>query len=41
MENLEKLLEYVIWFIVISGIIWFLYGIVQLVNLLFIRGKLW
>ena len=41
MELLEKVLNCVIWLLIISGMMWFFYGMFQLVNLVYLRGNLW
>lgn len=41
MELLEKLLNLVIWLLIIGGMMWFFYGMFQLVNLVYLRGNLW
>ena len=41
MELLEKLLNLVIWLLIIGGMMWFFYGMFQLVNLIYLRGNLW
>jgi hypothetical protein len=38
MDYLEKVIDFFVLFLIISGIIWFLYGTYQLIDLLFIRG---
>ena len=38
MELLEKIIDYIIWILVIGSIIGFFYGTYEVVNLLFIRG---
>ena len=41
MELLEKVLNWVVWLLIISGMMWFFYGMFQLVNLVYLRGNLW
>ena len=41
MELLEKVLNLVVWLLIIGSIIWFFYGLFQLVNLVYLRGNLW
>ena len=41
MELLEKVLNLVVWLLIISGMMWFFYGMFQLVNLVYLRGNLW
>jgi TRAP-type C4-dicarboxylate transport system permease small subunit len=38
MGRAEKVLDVVIWLLVMSGICWFAYGCYKLVDLFFIRG---
>jgi len=37
MGSLEKLLDVVVWILVISSMIWFMYGCYDLINLFFIK----
>lgn len=41
MEILEKIIDYIVWVLVVGGMMWFAYGCYELVDLIFIRGKLW
>ena len=41
MELLEKVLNLVVWLLIIGGMMWFFYGMFQLVNLVYLRGNLW
>lgn len=38
MDFLEKVCDYLIWLLIIIGILWFLYGCYDLINLFFLRG---
>jgi hypothetical protein len=38
MELAEKILDYVVWILIIGGMMWFAYGCYELVDLFFIRG---
>jgi hypothetical protein len=38
MDLLEKVIDYIIWVLIISGIGWFFYGCYQLIDLFFLRG---
>jgi TRAP-type C4-dicarboxylate transport system permease small subunit len=38
MGRAEKVLDIVIWLLVISGMMWFAYGCYELIDLFFIRG---
>jgi TRAP-type C4-dicarboxylate transport system permease small subunit len=38
MARAEKILEVIVWLLIISGMFWFAYGCYELVDLFFIRG---
>jgi len=38
MAFLEKTLNIVVWFLIISSMIWFVYGCYDLINLFFMEG---
>jgi hypothetical protein len=38
MGRAEKILEVIVWFLIVSGIGWFFYGCYQLIDLFFLRG---
>jgi hypothetical protein len=38
MGRAEKILEVVVWFLIVSGRGWFFYGCYQLIDLFFLRG---
>jgi len=38
MDLIEKILDYVVWLLVICSMIWFAYGCYEIVDLFFIRG---
>jgi hypothetical protein len=38
MGRAKKILEVVVWFLIVSGIGWFFYGCYQLIDLFFLRG---
>lgn len=41
MDLAEKVIEYIIWILIVGSIIGFAYGCYDVINLFFIRGKLW
>ena len=41
MDLMEKILDYIVWILVIGSIIGFFVGTYQIIDLFFIRGKLW
>ena len=38
MGRAEKILDVVVWLLIVSGISWFFYGCYQLIDLFFLRG---
>jgi len=38
MDFLEKVVEWIVWGLVISGMIWFAFGCYTLINLFFMKG---
>ena len=38
MNFLEKVIDWLIWLLIIGGIGWFIYGLCQLTSIMFIRG---
>jgi TRAP-type C4-dicarboxylate transport system permease small subunit len=38
MDLVEKILDIVIWLLIVSGIGWFAYGCYELIDLFFLRG---
>jgi len=38
MEQIEKILDVIVWLLVIGGMGWFAYGCYALIDLFFIRG---
>jgi hypothetical protein len=38
MNFLEKVIDWLIWLLIIGGIGWFIYGLYQLTSVMFIRG---
>jgi hypothetical protein len=38
MDRVLKVIDVVVWLLIISGMFWFAYGCYELVNLFFIRG---
>jgi len=38
MERIEKILDVIVWLLVIGSMIWFAYGCYALIDLFFIRG---
>jgi hypothetical protein len=38
MDRILKVIDYIIYFMVVFSMIWFVYGMYQLIDLFFIRG---
>ena len=38
MNFLEKVIDWLIWLLIIGGIGWLMYGLCQLISVMFIRG---
>jgi len=38
MDFLEKVVDWIVWGLIISGIMWFVFGCYTLIDLFFIRG---
>ena len=38
MARAEKILDVIVWLLIVSGIGWFFYGCYQLIDLFFLRG---
>jgi hypothetical protein len=38
MAILEKIIDWIVWILIIGGISWFFYGCYQLIDLFYLRG---